>query len=401
MKKTTILMVAVLVVFAMAVSPAGAIPPEFYDPFDADLSQWTHISGTWAIVNDGGDNVCSISGGSYVGGVVATVGSETWSDYTLEFDVKKVAGSYFNVVFRYKDSSHHYLLEPSSDAIHIALFKKVGGGYIELTSSRPLQNTTAGTWYHYKIVVQGSSIKVYVGGTLKFDIVDNSLPAGKIGIGAYSDSVAYFDDVSIVSIDTTPPVITIATPADGAVYILNQVVPADWSAADEAGGSGLASATGTVPSGDPIDTATVGEKTFTVTATDNAGNSDTKTITYYVHYGFNGLLSPYQAWPKAFKINSSIPLKWQYTDADGNVVDSSAANPSIDIKPWVLGDVPSYGDPIVVDDPGSSGLRYDTLTMTWQFNWQTKGLTAGIYGIWITSGQTGQTDGPFDIQLRK
>ena len=202
-----------------------------------------------------------------------------------------------------------------------------------------------------------------------------------------------------IKMDKTPPTITINSPGDGAVYILNQVVLADWSAEDSV--SGLASATGTKANDEAIDTATVGEKTFTVTATDIAGNSDTKTITYYVHYGFLGLLPPYQAPPRAFKITSSIPLKWQYTDASGKPVDSSSANPSVVIKQWVLGDTPSYGDPITLNDPGSSGLRYDTLTMTWQYNWQTKGLTAGTYGIWVTSGQTGQTNGPFEIQLRK
>jgi hypothetical protein len=40
--------------------------------------------------------------------------------------------------------------------------------------------------------------------------------------------------------------------------------------------------TGTVPSGALIDTSTMGAKTFTVTATDTAGNTNAKTVTYYV-----------------------------------------------------------------------------------------------------------------------
>lgn len=174
------------------------IKPMFTDTFDGGLSQWTHSSGTWTIVPEGLNNVCEIIGGSYVGGVVATAGSEYWTDYSLEFDVKKVSGGYFNVVFRYKDSGNHYLLEPSADQIHIALFKKVGGGgYTEL-ASRPLQNTTPGTWYHYKIVVQGVSIKIYVDGNLKFDVTDFDLPEGKIGIGGYAGSTANFDNVTIM-----------------------------------------------------------------------------------------------------------------------------------------------------------------------------------------------------------
>lgn len=174
----------------------------FNDAFDGDLSLWQQISGSWGIVTDGLKEVCSISGGSYVGGVVATAGSVSWTDYSLEFDVKKVSGNYFNVVFRYTDLANHYLLEPSADEVHIALFKKVGGGgYQELTATRPLQDTEQGTWYHYRIVVQGTSIKVYVDGVIMFDVVDASLPAGKIGIAAYTGSVAYFDDVRVMGVN--------------------------------------------------------------------------------------------------------------------------------------------------------------------------------------------------------
>lgn len=175
------------------------VKPMFSDVFDNGLGQWDQISGTWKITADDANNVCSISGGSYVGGVVAIAGSEYWNDYSLEFDVKKVIGNYFNVVFRYTDGGNHFLLEPSSDSIHIALFKKVdGSGYEELTSPRPLQDTLLGTWYHYKIVVQGASIKVYVNETLKIDVTDFDLPEGKIGIGGYAGSIAYFDNVTIM-----------------------------------------------------------------------------------------------------------------------------------------------------------------------------------------------------------
>lgn len=175
----------------------------FADMFETGLSQWQQVSGTWAIFPESlTNNVCSISGGSYVGGVVLTAGSENWSNYALEFDVKKVSGSYFNVVFRYADAANHYLLEPSSDQIHIALFKKVGGGgYQELTAPRPLQDTALGSWYHYKIVLQGPSIKIYVDNVLVIDVVDYALPAGKIGIGAYGGSTVYFDNVLVMGVN--------------------------------------------------------------------------------------------------------------------------------------------------------------------------------------------------------
>jgi hypothetical protein len=83
-------------------------------------------------------------------------------------------------------------------------------------------------------------------------------------------------------VDKTPPTIAITAPANGDVYPLGQVVTADYSCSDEAGGSGIATCSGTVADGAAIDTASVGEKSFTVEATDAAGNSASKSVTYTV-----------------------------------------------------------------------------------------------------------------------
>jgi Ca2+-binding RTX toxin-like protein len=82
--------------------------------------------------------------------------------------------------------------------------------------------------------------------------------------------------------DTTAPTADIVTPPDGADYVRNQTVGAYYSCEDEAGGSGLESCEGTVAQGQLIDTGSLGAKTFTVRATDNAGNVSSITSTYTV-----------------------------------------------------------------------------------------------------------------------
>lgn len=82
--------------------------------------------------------------------------------------------------------------------------------------------------------------------------------------------------------DTTPPVITLTTPADGATFTVGQVVNASYMCTDNAGGSGNKTCTGTVANGTPIDTATAGSKNFTVNASDNANNTVTRTVSYTV-----------------------------------------------------------------------------------------------------------------------
>jgi len=88
--------------------------------------------------------------------------------------------------------------------------------------------------------------------------------------------------VNYTVVDTTAPEIAVTTPASGAVYGLGRHVAADYTCIDEAGGSGIATCAGTVANGAPIDTSSVGQKTFKVEATDNAGNPASKSVTYTV-----------------------------------------------------------------------------------------------------------------------
>jgi streptogramin lyase len=82
--------------------------------------------------------------------------------------------------------------------------------------------------------------------------------------------------------DTMAPTITVAAPADGATYALGANVLADYSCADEVGGSGLAKCVGTVDPGSAIDTGSLGAKTFTVRAADAAGNAARVDVHYTV-----------------------------------------------------------------------------------------------------------------------
>ena len=84
------------------------------------------------------------------------------------------------------------------------------------------------------------------------------------------------------STDGTPPVVTITTPPEGATYVLNQNVLANYSCVDNLGGSGVASCVGEVPILSAIDTTTLGSHLFTVAAMDNAGNNSSSTHQYTV-----------------------------------------------------------------------------------------------------------------------
>lgn len=82
--------------------------------------------------------------------------------------------------------------------------------------------------------------------------------------------------------DSADPTIAITNPADAATYTAGATVPADFACAPGPQGTPIQSCTGTVDDGDPVDTAGLGERTFTVTVVDELGRTAGQTVTYTV-----------------------------------------------------------------------------------------------------------------------
>ena len=83
----------------------------------------------------------------------------------------------------------------------------------------------------------------------------------------------------LIKIDSAAPSISISVPKSGA-YRVGTKLTAKWSASDLT--SGVANTTGTLASGQAIDTSAPGTFSFSVVASDNAGNTTTKTVIYSV-----------------------------------------------------------------------------------------------------------------------
>ena len=83
-------------------------------------------------------------------------------------------------------------------------------------------------------------------------------------------------------VDASAPTVTVSSPAEGASLTKGQVVTADYACGDADGPSDVASCSGPVASGAPIDTSTAGTHTFTVTSADVAGNQATTAVSYTV-----------------------------------------------------------------------------------------------------------------------
>ena len=194
--------------------------------------------------------------------------------------------------------------------------------------------------------------------------------------------------VSGINIDKTKPTITNTVPANNASYLLNATVLASCTCSDSLSGIG------TVNIGSPFNTARVDKNTFTFTATDKAGNSDTLEVTYYVVYNF-ALTQP----KSPARLGSAVPLSWKLTD--GSAPPQVISDMTSLVALWSVfnGPVPPLGctasltlygtAPIKTlyaypnGATGKSDFRFNTTTNSFQFNWDTTtvGSAVGCYTV--------------------
>jgi hypothetical protein len=184
-------------------------------------------------------------------------------------------------------------------------------------------------------------------------------------------------------VDKKPPSITISSPANGSSYLLNQAVNANFSCTD--GGSGVATCSGSVANGSPIDNATVGSKTVTVNAADNVGNvASPQSVTYSVGYGVCLLYDP----TRSVQSGSTIPLKIQLCDANNADVSSS----SIVVHGLSLAQASTNASEVLQASGNANpdnDFRFDSTLGPaggYIFNLSTKGLTTGSYLLTFAAG---------------
>lgn len=262
-------------------------------------------------------------------------------------------------------------------------------------------------WYQVAGTYDGTTMKVYLNGALDGTYTSSSGisdTAAAVTIGNFSlynrfmdgsiDEVRIWSSVLTADQldDMLPPIVT--SENDGDIYLLNQTVTTSSDATDDdtglGDGSGVTGADLTTlnpANGSLVDTSAVGSHSFNITCNDYAKNSATITVTYYV-IGFSGFLPPVVD-GRVFKLGSTIPVKFQLTDASGNFITDATAT----IKVQML----ENGIPVGSVEEGDSTstatignlFRYDLTSNQYIFNLATKSLSAGTWRITITVNGSG------------
>ena len=172
-----------------------------------------------------------------------------------------------------------------------------------------------------------------------------------------------------INIDKTPPAIKITGVKNGTVFALGRTIPTmRYAVTDKL--SGVASQDTALTGGNANH---AGIFTYTVNASDNAGNTAVKTVTYSVRYVFSGFL-PRNG--KNFTAGSAVPVQFQLRDAKRNYIPT--ANATLMLKD------PS-GALVTPTSSTNTGnvFQYDPTTNQYIYTLNTVGLATGKWQLQV------------------
>jgi intracellular sulfur oxidation DsrE/DsrF family protein len=171
-------------------------------------TSWNYKDGSWSVVN----NEATINGFGK-----RAMGAATWTNYVVETDVKYLNGMNGGLIIRVKnpalggagndaslgsDFLQGYFIGLSPTSV---ILGKQNYNWAQLTSASGTYDLQ--TWYHIKVVANGSNIKVYVGDmqNAKIDYTDTDpFIAGKVGLRVCNSNVT-FDNFRVETFTDTVP----------------------------------------------------------------------------------------------------------------------------------------------------------------------------------------------------
>lgn len=136
----------------------------------------------------------------------------------------------------------------------------------------------------------------------------------------------------------------------------------------------------------PVDINKPGIYTITYSATDISGNyaKIERTIQVVPKYEYSGILQPIEKdGSSVFKANSTIPVKFQLKDTNGQFISTVTATLTYQ---KISNNVEGQVNEAISTSAATTGntFRFDTASNQYIFNFKTKGLSAGQYKLIIT-----------------
>ena len=331
------------------------------------------------------------------------------SDVTVSFTCSdsgsNLAGSGIAPTTLTLEGAGQMVTRSCSDHAGNVVSQTVGGINIDKTapqaSAVPDRVADQNGWYNHGLTVNWSGTDVLSGIAQCSTATNYSGPdttGGNVS-GACTDRAGNGTQASFgFKFDATAPVLTIAAPLNGAVYVLNGPAVAAFTCSDAL--SGLVSCVGSVPNGGVLPTGQVGPHGFSVAATDVAGNASAGLPTYSVQYAAQAMcgsgpgrivLSPVnEDGSSVFKQGRTVPAKFRVCDANG--VSIGPASVVTDFRlVQVLNGTESEVNESVPSTTPDANFRWDSTDQHWIFNMATSSVSANrtyVYRISLNDGSS-------------
>jgi hypothetical protein len=200
MKKSLLLSITLTIAAALLLSACGLLSSSgssstsgvlFSDDFSSASSGWDrstieqgstdYADGAYHIIVNAAQNNLWANPGQY------------FTDVSVEVDATLVSGTENNdygVICRYQDVDNFYYAEIASDGYY-GISKVSGGTQSVLTDGYP-ETTLVNTGYatnHIRVDCVGSTISLYINGTLAESVTDSDIASGDVGLiaGTYDE----------------------------------------------------------------------------------------------------------------------------------------------------------------------------------------------------------------------
>ena len=154
-------------------------------------------SGLWSVVRDGTNSVLGQLRQGQSGVQLAVVEGPSFADLVLSVRVRLLEGARSaGVVWHYRDADNYYLARLDLREQDVRIYRVVAGQRTRLEEEDGLE-LQAGSWNVLKVEHRGTRMRLLINGVPVADARDRTgHEGGAVGLWT-SDSVAWFDDLSV------------------------------------------------------------------------------------------------------------------------------------------------------------------------------------------------------------
>lgn len=172
---------------------------------------WTAVEGDWTVISDPGapsaPNTFGLGSGRFLTALTKMLeyyplavldDPAQYDDLTLEASFKAVGGRLDcsgGLIVRYADPKNYYVVVAGCPSDYFALVRVTNG--VSEILKQAVVPIDKNVWYQLRVVVSGDHFACYAGKKLVFDVADNKIAKGKVGLWARADAQVRFDNVTL------------------------------------------------------------------------------------------------------------------------------------------------------------------------------------------------------------